>query len=220
MSATGLTHGLAGVSDAGAFLARLARLNPAAPVRLCRAGAGVELWAMLPWNVLVTRTVRGGGCGDVTVSAGALLAELAKGGTILPPARDGDWRWPLPPNAVEQVERVPASRLRRIGAAAAGTLREAAESGVRGRPVGQRVLRDALLDHVAITVTTPSGPPIEVPQRLVQAVLQMGFLGAADAAGQEAPVGVRSGGDWVGLAAPFGTAWLRTAHTLSLRPRG
>lgn len=218
MTAAGLTHGLVGVSDAGAFLARLLRLDPATLVRLRATAAGVELWAMLPWDVLVTRTVRGGGCGDVTVSAGALLTELSRGGPTLPPVRDADWRWPLPPNPGEPVERVPGSRLRRIGAAAAGTLREAAESGVRGRPVGQRALRDALLDHVAITVTTPAGPPIEVPQRLVQAVLQMGFLGAAKAGFQEAPVQVRTVSGWVALAAPFGTAWLRSVRTLSLRP--
>lgn len=214
-----LAHGLVGVSDAGAFLARLVRLGPATPVRMRPVGSGVELWAMLPWDVLVTRTVRGGGCGDVTVAAGALLDELTRGGPSLPPSRDMDWRWPLPPGPGRAVESVPASRLRRIGAAAAGTLREAAESGVNGRPVGQRALRDALLDHVAITVTDTDGPPVEVPQRLVQAVLQMGFLGAHDVHPPEAPVQVRAVSGWAALAAPYGTAWLRQVRTLSLQPR-
>jgi hypothetical protein len=223
MNGPGVTHGLVGVSDAGAFLARLARLDTAMPVRLRRSGAdpagGVELWAMLPWDVLVTRTVRGAGCGDVTVAAGALLAELTRGGPSLPPARDADWRWPLPPGPGQVVETVPASRLRRIGAAAAGTLREAAETGVAGKPVGQRALRDALLDHVAITVTVDEGAPVQVPQRLIQAVLQMGFLGGPDAGEEPIPVRVRTIGGWIGLGAPYGTAWLRSVKSLSLRPQ-
>lgn len=63
------SHGLAGVPDAGAFLARLVRLDPAAPVRLKTSGGRVALWARLPWDVLVTREVAGHGPDDVTVSA-------------------------------------------------------------------------------------------------------------------------------------------------------
>ncbi|HEY7272796.1 MAG TPA: hypothetical protein VH502_08685, partial [Actinoplanes sp.] len=54
-------HGLVGVADAGAFLARLTRLDPAALVRLRAAGARTALWARLPWNVLVTREVANDG---------------------------------------------------------------------------------------------------------------------------------------------------------------
>ncbi|MER6593311.1 hypothetical protein ABT214_15950, partial [Micromonospora purpureochromogenes] len=60
-------HGLDGVADAGAFLARLVRFDPATVVRLRPvAGAGrTALWARLPWDVLVVRTVAGVGPGDV-----------------------------------------------------------------------------------------------------------------------------------------------------------
>ena len=57
-------HGLVGVADAGAFLARLTRLDPSAPVRLARPAArrrGRRSWARLPWDVLVTREVAGHG---------------------------------------------------------------------------------------------------------------------------------------------------------------
>ncbi|MEV1145759.1 hypothetical protein AB0I76_19075, partial [Micromonospora sp. NPDC049799] len=94
-------HGLVGVADAGAFLARLVRLDRAAVVRL-RPGATpgrTALWARLPWGVLVVRTVAGEGPGDATVAAGDLLAELAAGGPGLPPRHDAQWRWPLPPAA-------------------------------------------------------------------------------------------------------------------------
>ncbi|MGC4868027.1 hypothetical protein ACLQ3B_21640 [Micromonospora sp. DT53] len=223
------THGVAGVADAGVFLARLVRLDPVAPVRLRPAGAPgrVALWARLPWQVLVVRTVAGGpadgAAEDVTVAAAELLAELERGGVALPTRRDAEWRWPLPPTRSRQVEALPAVELRRIADAAAGTLRTASEQGVAGRAVGQRALRDALLDHVAVLIT-PDGPPaapVEVSQRLVQGVVRMGFLGAADgsAAGEGGnAVQVRVAGRWVGLVGPHGAAWLQKATDLAVTP--
>ena len=211
-------HGLLGVADAGAFLARLTRLDPGAPVRL-RAGAGrTALWARLPWDVLVTREVAGGGPEDATVSAAELLAVLAKGGDGLPERRDAQWRWPLPPARSETVESVSGAELRRLAAAAAGTLREVEAGGLAGRAIGRRAVRDALLDHVALVVLRPGGEPIEVPQRLVQAVSRMGFLGPDDVDGPEARV--RLAGRWVGLSAPYGVAWLQTVGKLTVMPIG
>lgn len=208
-------HGLAGVADAGAFLARLVRLDPATLVRLRPVpGAGrTALWARLPWDVLVVRTVPGVAPGDVTVAAAELLAELEAGGGTLPRRRDDGWRWPLPPAASRAVEALPADDVRRIAAAAAGTLREAATHGVAGRAVGQRALRDALLDHVAVVVTPDDAPaaPVEVPQRLVQGLVRMGFLGTGE-------VQVRVAGRWVGLVGPYGAAWSRKVAELSLTP--
>ncbi|MFI5929301.1 hypothetical protein ACIA3K_25470 [Micromonospora sp. NPDC051543] len=218
-------HGLAGVADAGAFLARLVRLDPAAPVRLRPAGAPgrVVLWARLPWQVLVACTVAGDAAGDVTVGAADLLAELGRGGTALPERRDAQWRWPLPPARSEPVEVLPGVEMRRIADAAAGTLRTASAEGVAGRAVGQRALRDALLDHVAVVVTPddPPGPPVEVPQRLVQGLVRMGFLGAVDEPGAplaSAGVRVRVAGRWVGLVGPYGAAWLQKATDLAVTP--
>jgi hypothetical protein len=227
-------HGLADVADAGAFLARLTRLDPAAVVRLRSAGppgsAGrTALWARLPWQVLVGRTVAGEGPGDVTVGAAELLAELGRAGPGLPIRRDGDWRWPLPGSAGRQVEALAGADLRRIAAAAAGALRDAADGGVGGRAVGQRAVRDALLDHVAVVVTErPESAPdaagpapgrIEVSQRLVQAVVRMGFLGPEDP-GADDRVRVRVAGRWIGLSAPYGVAWLPMVSMLALRPAG
>ncbi len=217
-------HGLLAVPDAGAFLARLTRLDPAAPVRLRAAGGRTALWGHLPWDVLVTREVAGPGpsdAADVTVAAGELLGVLAEGGDRLPAVRDAQWRWPLPPAAVETVESVSAAEVSRLAAAAAGTLREVTTGGLPGRSVGQRVVRDALLDHVALVVTPPEGPPVEVPQRLVQAVSRMGFLGPATAAGAAtAEVRVRVAGSWVGLSAPYGVAWLQAVKKLTVMPIG
>jgi hypothetical protein len=224
-------HGIAGVGDAGAFLARLVRLDPGAPIRLRPAGVPgrTALWARLPWQVLVVRTVAAEPGADVTVAAAELLAELERGGAALPVRRDADWRWPLPPPRSRPVETLPAGDLRRIADAAAGTLRTATEHGVAGRAVGQRALRDALLDHVAVLVTPddPPGPPVEVPQRLIQGLVRMGFLGAGGVApdggvgaGGHGGVQVRVAGRWVGLVGPYGAAWSQKATDLVVTPTG
>ncbi|MER7269397.1 hypothetical protein ABT344_13980 [Micromonospora carbonacea] len=240
---------MTGVADAGAFLARLVRLDPAAPVRLRpaapvrlrpaapaggpdAAGGRTALWARLPWGVLAVRTVAGPGCGDVTVAAGELLDTLSSGVGGLPVRRDAQWRWPLPPPASRSVELLPAGELWRIAEAAAGTLREAAAHGVAGRAVGQRVLRDALLDHVAVVVTPddPPGAPVEIAQRLVQGLVRMGFLGRPGdgdtaAAGPGAGAGggdvqVRTAGRWVGLVGPYGAVWSQKVVDLAVMPLG
>jgi hypothetical protein len=119
------------------------------------------------------------------------------------------------------VEEVPGARLREVAAAAAGTLREVTQTGLEGRPVGVRVLREALLDHVAVVVETAGVGRVEVPQRLVQALVRMGFLGPDEAdQADEPPVRVRRADDWVGLAARFGTAWLPPPDPLAVRPAG
>jgi len=196
--------------DARAFLGRVLRFDPASVVRLRPAKGAVILWSRLPFGVLVSRGVPGEVSADVTVRADALLRSLESGGP-LPPGRDGDWRWPLPPATLRTVEVLPAAEIARVSAAAADTIRTASAEGVGGRAVGSRALRDALLDHVPIVIETDEGERFQVPQRLVQAVTRMGFLPAAPAGDQPGDRGVevRAGGPWVGLAAPFGSAWYR-----------
>jgi hypothetical protein len=211
-------HGLAGVADAGAFLARLTRLDRAAPVRLRATRGRTALWGHLPWDVLVSREVAGEGPQDATVSAAELLSVLTKGGDSLPALRDEQWRWPLPPATASTVESVSGAELARLAAAAAGTLREVAGGALGDRAIGQRAVRDALLDHVALTVTPSSGEPVEVSQRLVQAVSRMGFLGPD---GVDSPeTRIRSAARWVGLSAPYGVAWLQIVGKLTVMPIG
>ncbi|ASW56329.1 hypothetical protein [Plantactinospora sp. KBS50] len=243
-------HGIAGTADAGALLSRLVRLDAAALVRLRPAAAGrIELWCRVPWGVLVGRTVAGrqvevagdepttgagpagssaagsapagsAGGSDATVLAAELLARLEAGAPQLPVRRDADWRWALPPSGARTVEELPVGELRRVSAAAQEALRAAAAHGVRGRAVGQRALRDALLDHVPIVVAPAAAgaAPVQVPQRLVQAVTRMGFLGA-DRPGADDRVLVRVAGGWTGLLAPYGVAWLAPVGPFTLRPR-
>jgi hypothetical protein len=212
------------------FVARLARFDPHALVRLRPAGPGlVAVWGVLPWGVLVTRTATGVTSTDRTVAAADLLAGVEK-----PRVRDSEWRWALPPAAAVPVEVLPAQVVRDVARAAAETLREATTAGVRGKSVGSRRLRDALLDHVAITVTVDAvespwrGRVVDIPQRVVQAVTRMGLLAAelaapaardtgATADAPEDGVEVVVAGPWIGLATTVGTAWYRPSAP-SLRP--
>lgn len=191
------------------FLTRLLRFDAAALVRLHPPG---QMWGALPWGVLAT--VPGAPVDtDRTVSARDLLDGVAR-----PQNRDSEWRVGLPPAAAETVEVLPASVVRRMAQSAAETLREALESGVDGRAVGSRRLRDALLDHVAITVTVDRpesryfGRVVPIPQRLVQALTRMGFT---DDSGDD--IDVLLSGPWVGLATAAGTVWYRISGP-TLRP--
>jgi len=211
-----MSVGVAGVSvpDAGPFLVRLVRIDRAALVRLRPAGADrVALWARLPWGVLVTRTVPAGDPVEATVSAAELLAELSAGGDRLPARRDAQWHWPLPGRTAVTLEAVPAGHVRELGTAAERIVRTGLTRA------GERVVRDAVLDHVAITVTKTTSADVdlvEVPQRLVQAVIRMGFLRRLPS-DDEPTVRVVRSGRFVGLAGEYGTAWYRSGTDLPIR---
>jgi hypothetical protein len=196
----------ASVPDAGAFLSRVVRLDPAALVRLRPLPGGrIALWSWLPFDVLVSRAVDGGVEADATVRAADLLATLPAGPP--PPRYDAAWRGALPPPPGPTLEAVPAAELRRIADAAAGTLRASA-----GRGVGERRLRDAILDHVAITLTarpadTESAAEVPVPTRIVTALVRMAFLG-------DDPVRFGVVGTWLAAHATFGSAWYQQSTGL------
>jgi hypothetical protein len=209
----------AGRADAGAFLARLVRLDPAALVRVRPVGGAVaELWAMLPFAVLVVRRVAADATTDSTVAATELLATLSDESPPSIRRRDEAWRWPLPPAGSEIVERIPAAEIRSVATAAERTLRVAVTEGLGGRRVGERVVRDALLDHVAIVATGQDGARAEVPLRLVQALVRMGFVQGIDdlVTESEMSVTVRIARGWVGLDGSYGSAWYRGVSPLRI----
>ncbi|HEU0239982.1 MAG TPA: hypothetical protein VFR11_12020 [Micromonosporaceae bacterium] len=215
-------------ADVEAFLARLVRLDPVALVRLRVGATQTTLWGRVPWDVLVSRTLVGLSSadgeppdgeppdgelsdGDFVVRASDWLTAPATSDVRTLTRRDAGWRTALPPLRREVLEEVPGDELRGLGVAAADTLRATEAGGVGGRAVGARAVRDALLDHIAIVVS--AGPRrVEVPQRLVQAVVRMGFAAADE------PVRVLAAGQWIGLAAAYGTAWWRPSTGLGLTP--
>jgi len=78
--------------------------------------------------------------------------------------------------------------------------------------VGERALRDALLEHVAIAVES-GDIRIEIRQGMVQAVLRMGFV-TTDDTGE---VTVRTARHWTGLATQHGEVWQQTGASLAIR---
>ena len=213
-------------ADVGAFLVRLLRLDKGAVVRLRPVSPTgvVELWAMLPFEVLATRRVSYEVPEDTTVAAAELLAALEDPSRV-PRRRDEAWRWALPPGRGEAVEQIPALELTRVAAAASRTLRQATQEGVGGRAVGERMLRDALLDHVAIAVTGTDGQRVDIPQRVIQAAVRMGFLGrvtyGSEATDSDASttdhVTVRLAMAWIGVDASYGSVWYRPSYPLRFR---
>lgn len=190
------------------FLSRLVRLDPRALVRLRPDG----IWAMLPFNVLVHMPLPVPPAQDATYGAAEFIETGERASR-----RDAEWRWPLPSSAGRVVESIPVAEVVGLADAAARTLRTAATEGVGGRAVGERALRDALLDHVAITVSTDTGERIEIPQRMVQALVRMGLHGrvTGDTIG-DGQVTVRLAMGWIGLETRYGSTWYRPISPLRL----
>jgi hypothetical protein len=202
--------------DLPRFLARLLRLDPGALVRLRPEEDGTRAWAMLPFRVLVSRPVAAAPPADVTLGAADLLATLGDGDQAPARRRDGEWRWPLPSARGKAVETVPVSEVVRLAEAAARTVRTASTEGVGGRAVGERALRDALLDHIAIVVVTDEGERLELPQRLIQALVRMGLHAVTGDTNGDGQVTVRLIMGWIGLETRHGSAWYRPISPLRL----
>lgn len=171
--------------DDAAFAARAARLDPDALV----LAQGGRLWAALPIGVLAVREAAS------ALADGAYRAGDLAAGTIAPRSAAA-WRGRLPKPPWTTVETVPAADIADIDRKAAQALRER-----RGQGVGDRRLRDAMLDHVTLRVEH-DGRIYPVEFRLVAGLCRMGFLG-------EEPVRVLKAGRRIGLAATYGTVWDR-----------
>ncbi|MGB9377862.1 MAG: hypothetical protein WCB04_10165 [Mycobacteriales bacterium] len=197
----------ADVADAGAFLSRVVRLDPAALVRLRQAAVAVQLWSALPLDVLVTRHVAGRmQSADVTVAAADLLASLdsQSQSVVLPPARDSLWRGALPgTSGWHRLDSVPAAEVLALVEAGAEAFRAAAVADDPGR-VGE-----ALLDHESLVVSNPQ-TSVAVPMRVLQALARMGFVPA----GGQVAFAVNDA--WLRCDAAYGSAYRRRGDGLSL----
>jgi hypothetical protein len=200
------------------FLTRLLRLDPGALVRVRPEADGTgHAWAMLPFRVLVGRRLTVAPTSDATVGGAELAAWLGAPDSPLPGRRDEAWRWPLPSSEGRLAESIPVAEVARLAEAAARTVRSAIAEGVGGRAVGERALRDALLDHVAIVVTSDTNEKLEVPQRMIQALVRAGLLPevTTDTAGVDT-VAVRRAMGWIALSSRYGSAWYRPISPLRL----
>lgn len=195
-------------SDAAAFAGRVARWDPALPVRLTADGDRVLLWADTPFDVLATRAVAGTlRPADVTVRAADLLAGLAVSTAAeVDPGRavDGAWRARLPPaSGWTDVQLVAAERIADLVRAGAERAR-AAGDGSGAAPAG-------LLDAPALTLAGETFE-VTVPLRVLFALSGMGF--APD--GPDERVRVRATRTWLRLDARFGAVVRRRQPLLPL----
>jgi hypothetical protein len=196
-------------ADAGAFLARVVRVDPAALVRVRPYGDGtVALWAWLNVRALGVRVVPGTGPEDAVVAASALLDVLGPE-VVLPPRRDTEWRGPLPGAGFRRLDELPADVVSRLAVAGERTFREAVAAGAGRSRSGARALTDGVLDHIAGVVTGPDGEAADLPQRAVQTLSSLGFLGAD-------PVAVDVTGAWLRLVGTYGAVYLRRGAGLGL----
>ena len=209
--------------DLGAFVARVVRLDPAAPVRLRRrAGDGlgmsgpVTVWAVTPFDALVTRTVHGGmEPADLTATATGLLTALTVDrAETVDPGPSCPWPAPLPPDAGwTAVDDVPVVELERLTDRGLMVARE--NAGPHGPPA-------ALLDQVVLTVSADgsgAAPPVKVPMRCLFALSGMGFLGPSDAA-DRGVVRVSAASGWLRLDARYGAVVRRRITVLPLLVAG
>lgn len=204
------------LGDVGGYLARLLRLDPKGLVRLRgrSAGAGgdrITLWAT-PLGVLTRGDARASltGGADTTVDARALLAavepvfDAGSTAVALPAGQDTAWRASLPPESGWRlVDEVPGEVVVDLAEQAASTVRSSPNPTIAG---------EALLDHPVLVVSGDSataGEPadeVDVPLRVVQAAVRMGFLTPGD------PVRVAVSGNWLAVSTPRGVVYRRTGQ--------
>ena len=191
--------------DAAAFAGRVARWDPAGPIRLRRDGATVRMFATTPFDALVSRTVAGRlEPRDITVHAGNLLSGLAVSAAaeVDPgPVVDASWRSQLPPpTGWVPVDEIPAQ-----------LLADLADQGVtqaRDNPGPAGGASTALLDSEVLNVSG-AGMKVTVPLRMLFALSGMGFAPANPGE----IVKISATDSWVRMDARFG-AVLRRRHSL------
>ena len=192
--------------DLGAFVARVVRLDPAAPVRLRAVGERVVACSPTPFDALVSRAVQGTlKPADLTVSANDLLAALAvvRDAHVDPGRRmDGLWLTELPPTEGWQiVEEIPVGELESLADEGIALARE--NAGPHGEPPS------ALLDQTVLTASR-DGLRVQIPLRCLFALSGMGLL---DGVPSQDHVRICATSAWLSLDTRYGTV-LRRRHTL------
>ncbi|SED23463.1 hypothetical protein SAMN04490240_3458 [Rhodococcus pyridinivorans] len=206
--------------DLAAFLARAARLDEAAVVRLRRRGDGLlGVWTRTGFEVLAGRVVRGTVApADTCVAAESLRAALLAGSeprTEVDPGwgMDSAWRGALPPDdGYVHVDDVPARILVALAQRGVALTREHGAQGPPASLLAQEVLE-----------VSGAGTTVGVPMRMVFALGAMGFVpgsgrDSVDSTGIDPAevVRVRASATWMRLDARFGSVYLRRGGGLGL----
>jgi hypothetical protein len=198
--------------DLGAFTARVVRLDPSALVRLRLRDGQVVSWAPTPFDVLVTRAVRGElSPADLTVPCTELLAALAVVRDVrVEPGRpaDGQWHAELPEaGGWRVIEEVPAPELAALADQGIELARTHGQPHAHG--TAATVPPAGLMDQVVLTATG-DGMRVQVPMRCLFALSGMGFLGGDT---DRDRVRVSANDSWMRLDARYG-AVVRRRRTL------
>jgi hypothetical protein len=195
------------------LLRRAVGLDAGALARLRRTASVVSGFVMLPFDVLVARTVVAPGAAvdsaDVAVGITQLLAWLDGERDEPPVARNHDWRAGLPPaRGWTRIDTVPDSVVRGLVRTGALALKDAA---VREGGQPRSDTTDALLNSVVLTVTDDAGHRADVTLRVLSAAKRMGFLA------RDSEIGVDVAGRWLRVAAPYGSVFAERRPGLALR---
>jgi hypothetical protein len=171
-----VTTQLAGISP---LARRVAGLDPRGLLRIRLDGSVAAAYALLPFGVLVGRTVRVDPAGvsiEYVVRARELISWLDGEVDEPPRRRDMMWRGALPPAlGWRRVETVPDGVVRDVVRKGAAIFRQAAAR--EGAPGAQprAEVADALLDSVVLSATE-GDLHAEVTLRAMSALTRMGFL--------------------------------------------
>ncbi len=213
-------------ADALAFVARAARMNEAAVIRLQgRPDGRLGLWTHTGFDVLATRSIVGGSApADIVCDAEQLRTVLAvaDAGTRVDPGFTfaSAWKGALPPaSGYVHVDDVPARsvvELARSGAKLART-----EGSAHGPATG-------LLDQVVLEASALDGlQPVAIILRSVFALTAMGFIRDADGRevtdtseltriADDEPVRVRASPAWIRIDARYGSVYQRRTRDLTV----
>jgi hypothetical protein len=198
---------------------RAVTLDPAALARIRFGPGSVSILALLPFDVLVARTITApapesddAAAVDVTVRADEFLAWLDGERTTAPAARDDQWRTGLPPErGWRRVETVPDEAIRAVVRQGAIALKDAGQGSTYG--AATQAMTDAMLDSVVLTATKPDELALraDVALRTLTALTRMGFLA------RDSYAHVDVCGRWTRVAAAYGTVYAASAG-LTLAP--
>jgi hypothetical protein len=208
-----------GLGEFVPLLRRLDTLDPETLVRLrperapgegTAAAAALTLFAALPFDVLVSRTLAWDASSNAAPAATAHAGELLRwaiGEAEDPSPRDDQWRGALPPaRGWARLDVLDDAVIRdrvRVGAIA---VKELTDNAGEQEQVRQTAI-EALLDSIVLTVAAgdpqkaPPGERADIPLRTVSALTRMGFVPR----GSQVAVDVCRG--WIRVGARYGAAY-------------